>query len=50
MLESLRLSGEVAVDDRRRGSARARDVFEACDEDEEDDAVDDATLNRACGR
>ena len=45
VLESLRLSGEVAVDDSTtRVSARARDVFEACDEDDEDDAVDDATF------
>ena len=42
VLESLRLSGEVAVDDSTTTvSARARDVFEACDED---DAVDDATF------
>lgn len=42
VLESLRLSGEMAVDDSTtRVSARARDVFEACDED---DAVDDATF------
>ena len=42
VLESLRLSGEVAVDDSTtRVSARERDVFEACDED---DAVDDATF------
>ena len=35
VLESLRLSGEVAVDDSTTTvSARARDVFEACDEDE----------------
>ena len=35
VLESLRLSGEVAVDDSTtRVSAREEDVFEACDEDE----------------
>ena len=32
------------MDDSTTRSTRARDVFEACDEDDEDDAVDDATF------
>ena len=51
VLESLRLSGEAAVDDSTtRVSARARDVFEACDEDDEEMRWMTRLLNRACGR